>query len=425
MKQRSITKDLQHLKIKSPNFIYNVLGTVWKILFKKKYNIHVEDKVTLKNIKGPYILISNHASRLDYMYIGLPLLPARLNFVAGYNEFFRSHLQGVFKILQVIPKKNFTSDVNTIKQISRVLKNNGKVMIFPEGMSSISGANQPIVVGTGKFIKHFNVPVYYAVIKGGYLTSPKYNLDERPGRVDVTFDSLFTVDDIQKLSAEEIEDCINEAIYHDDYEWNKVNQYSYKVNENFLKDIGDLLFICPKCKSEFTITSTNNTIKCSHCGNKIDVDDKYMLLPHDETSVVPSTQTEWFNMQREIIKKQILDENYKLEEIVDLGMLDDEKYLKNQATSNIVGVGRLTFDHTGLTYNGIKNNKPFSFHINTSDLPTFGMCTDLSRFYTFYQGTFYEFYPKTRCVEKWFLVAEEMHRLNGGKWQDFKFTKKE
>lgn len=199
MKQRSITKDLQHLKIKSPNFIYNVLGTVWKILFKKKYNIHVEDKVNLKNIKGPYILISNHASRLDYMYIGLPLLPARLNFVAGYNEFFRSHLQGVFKILQVIPKKNFTSDVNTIKQISRVLKNNGKVMIFPEGMSSISGANQPIVVGTGKFIKHFNVPVYYAVIKGGYLTSPKYNLDERPGRVDVTFDSLFTVDDIQKL----------------------------------------------------------------------------------------------------------------------------------------------------------------------------------------------------------------------------------
>ena len=73
----------------------------------------------------------------------------------------------------------------------------------------------------------------------------------------------------------------------------------------------------------------------------------------------------------------------------------------------------------------IKNNKPFSFHINTSDLPTFGMCTDLSRFYTFYQGTFYEFYPKTRCAEKWFLVAEEMHRLNGGKWQDFKFTKKE
>jgi hypothetical protein len=51
------------------------------------------------------------------------------------------------------------------------------------------------------------------------------------------------------------------------------------------------------------------------------------------------------------------------------------------------------------------------------------MCTDVSRFYTFVNGEFYEFYPETRCVEKFFLLTEELHRLNGGKWQDFKFDK--
>lgn len=51
------------------------------------------------------------------------------------------------------------------------------------------------------------------------------------------------------------------------------------------------------------------------------------------------------------------------------------------------------------------------------------MCTDLSRFYTFLNGKFVEFYPENRVTEKFFLATEEIHRINGGKWQDFKFDK--
>ena len=46
-------------------------------------------------------------------------------------------------------------------------------------------------------------------------------------------------------------------------------------------------------------------------------------------------------------------------------------------------------------------------------------CTDVSRFYTFYKGEFYEFYPQRPVVEKWFLATEELHRLMGGAWKDF------
>ena len=52
------------------------------------------------------------------------------------------------------------------------------------------------------------------------------------------------------------------------------------------------------------------------------------------------------------------------------------------------------------------------------------MCTDLSRFYTFVNGEFVEFYPEHRTVEKFFLATEELHRLNGGKWKDFDFVPK-
>ena len=88
-----------------------------------------------------------------------------------------------------------------------------------------------------------------------------------------------------------------------------------------------------------------------------------------------------------------------------------------------MGRGVLRLDRTGLSYEGTKNGAPFAFHIKSRQLPTYGMCTDLSRFYTFVDGEFVEFYPKRRVVEKFFLATEEIHRLNDGPWQDFKFEK--
>ena len=103
-------------------------------------------------------------------------------------------------------------------------------------------------------------------------------------------------------------------------------------------------------------------------------------------------------------------------------MLPEFELLKNQATSEIIGSGTLRLDRTGLSYTGTKNGEPFTFHIPSVALPTYGMCTDLSRFYTFVNGEFVEFYPEHRTVEKFFLATEELHRLNGGKWKDFDFS---
>ena len=121
--------------------------------------------------------------------------------------------------------------------------------------------------------------------------------------------------------------------------------------------------------------------------------------------------------------RHIKDENFSLTEKVKLGNLPKYKYLKDQKTSEIVGEGKLTLNRSGLTYEGTRNGEPFNFHIDSLSLPTYGMCTDLSRFYTFYNGDFMEFYPQNNVVEKFFLATEEIHRINGGKWQDFKFDK--
>lgn len=417
--KKTLDQKLHSRKLKKPGILYIILGYVWKLLFYKKYNINVTYKTDIKKVKGPIILLSNHASRLDYMFTALPLLPKKFNFVAGYNEFFRSHLAGIFKIMNVIPKKNFTADIYTIKEVTRIIKKKGNIILYPEGMSSISGANQPVAVGTGKFIKHFKLPVYYSLIKGGYLTSPKYDLKERLGRVEVEYDILLTPEEIEKLSPTEIEDLINKTLYHDDYAWNKKQKNQYKVGNSVAHNLHHLLYWCPRCGKEFTMKGEFNKIYCTSCNNGATITNTYEMIPFDDTCIIPATQTEWFNKERALAKEEIKDPNFKLTEKVKLGVLPLYKNLKNQATSEIVGEGLITLNHDGLTYNGTYNNEVVEMHIGIKELPTYGMCTDLTRFYTFYKGKFIEFYPEGETVEKWFLTTESLHRLHNGKWRDF------
>ena len=418
-KKLTLQEKLEKRKIKKPGFMYTLLGGVWKLLFLKKYNVHYKFNINVKKLKGPYIVVSNHASRLDYIYSGLAFYPQKLNFVAGYNEFFRSHLQGVFKLLRVIPKRNFTSDIHTVKEVLRIIKDGGKIMLYPEGMSSISGGNQPCAIGSGKLIKHCKVPVYMTKIKGGYLTNTKYCLDERIGRVDVEVDQLFTVEDINNMSAEEIQEKLDLAIKHNDYDWNKIEKVKFKSKGRIAHNIHHLLYWCPKCGMELTMKGHDDVIECTHCHNKATINEYYDLIPQDETCVIPETPSKWFDLERQRVKELIKDENFSYSEHVKLGVLPEYKYLKNIATSEIVGEGTLTITNKKFTFDGTKNNEPFKLEIDPKNLPTFGMCTDVTFFYTFDNGIYYEFIPEKETTTKWLLSVEEVHRANGGKWQDF------
>lgn len=404
---------------KPPKLIYCILGYVWKLLYFKKLGVQAEIKTDPRKEKGPYIVVSNHASRLDYIYTGAVLLPDTLSYVAGYNEFFRSHLAGIFRLLQIIPKKNFTPDIYTIKEIARILRSGGRVILFPEGMSSIGGGNQPSAIGSGKLLKHFGVPVYITKISGGYLTSTKYCLDERPGEVHVVVDKLFTPEQLKQMSAEEIQHALDVAIQNDDYEWNKTAKIAYDGKGRIAQQMHTLLYRCPRCKTEFSMRGEGETIRCLACGNGARVNADYRFTPFDETCVLPDTPKQWFDEERKDVYRALQDPAFVLTERVRLGMLPRYEPLKNLATSEFVGEGEIRLDHSGFTYAGTRNGEAFTFHIEPKLLPTYGMCTDVSRVYTFYEGEFYEFYPETECIAKWLLATEELHRMHGGEWKNF------
>lgn len=417
----TIEKKLHNKQIKKPNaFLYNFLGYFWKYTFARKYHLKTTYIDDPRKEKGSYILISNHASRMDYIFTAIPLLPDTLNFVAGYNEFFRSHLHGIFSLMQVIPKQNFTPDIYAVMQMKRVLNKGGRLCLFPEGMSSISGGSQPVALGSAKFLKMAKVPVYISNIKGAYLVSPKFNLKERKGRVEVSIKRLFSVNDLEKLTEDEIANILNKEIHTDDYAFNKTAKIRFE-SDSIAKNIEQLLYKCPKCGSEFLNVSGNDYIKCGHCGNLVKVDNYYNLIPFNDSKCF-STPKEWFDWERSSVKEEIKDPNFELMDEVEIGFLPKYEYLKNQKTSNIEGKGTLKINHNGIFFEGVRNNEKFSFALTLKETPTYGMCTDASRFYTFIKGEFIEFYPKRNSVIKWLLVTEELHRMHGGKRKDYDYN---
>ena len=424
--KKTIEQKLMSKVTKRPNkLIYNLLGGVVKMVMAPRLGVNYIYKIDVKKIKGPFILISNHASRSDYVYTGFAFLPHTINFVVGHNEFYRSHLKGIFSIMQTIPKRNFVPDFYTVKEMVRILKSGGNICFMPEGMSSISGENQPIANGSAKFIKHSKVPVYFTKISGGYLTETKYCLDQRCGKVDVVIDQMFTVEDLERLSVEEINDIIEEKIYNDDYAYNAEKKYTYKTNGEVAKDLETLLFMCPTCGKKHIMKSDKDKLYCTECGAGVQIDDTYAFTPLTENTVYPKSPSQWYRWQRQTIKAELIaNPDFVLSQKVKLGVLPKYEYLKKTETSIIAGEGMLKLDKTGLSFEGVRDGEPFTFFIPIAQLPTYGMCTDVTRFYTFATGEFLEFYPETNKVSEWFITTEEMHRIQGGKWQDFKWADK-
>ena len=418
---KSIDQQLLEKKYTRPNiFNYTILKIVARTVLTWKYHTKMIWKTDVRKVKGPFVLISNHASRADYLFNAI-YFKERVNFVLGYNEFFRSHLSGTVNSINCIPKRNFQFEVKPIMAITEILKQGGVISIYPEGMNSISGANQPVAIGTGSFLKRLGAPVYYSVIKGGYLSCPKYDNNDRPGKVESVVDLMFTENDLEVMTPEEIEDRVNELLYHDDYEWNKIRKIHYKTKGKTAEGLETLLYWCPKCHKEFTMTTKGNDIVCSNCGNGATLDDTYEMHPFNKSSVIPDTQTKWFNMERANIKEEVKDPNFELRSKVKIGTLPKYELLKDKKTSEITGEGELVINHNGLTYRGTKEGKEVELHLDLNHLPSYGMCTDVTRFYTFFNNEFVEFYPEHNIVMKWFMATEELHRLHGGKWQDFKF----
>lgn len=419
--KKTIQQKLSMRKVKTPNkFIWFLLSKLIVPILAHKFHPSYVIKDDINRVKGAKFLVFNHQSRMDYLWAVQMSYPTTLNFVIGYNEFFRSKFSFLFNLLHFIPKKNFTTDIPSIKQMNSILKQGGTVCFSPEGMSSIAGGSQPIVPGTGKFFKHYGVPVFVSKSRGAFLCSHKVCLDERPGKVGAELFCLFTPEQLNELSEKEIEDKLNEALWNDDFEWNKSKHYKYKTFGRVTSHYEDLMYRCPKCGAELQMHTHDNIIECKACGNGIEVDDYYDLHPLHEGDVVPATPSMWVNEERREEYLRIKnDPNYSLSCDVELRELPKYKLIKSNDTGIPCGNGIVTINHDGFHFNGTRHGEPFDFTLTYDKFWTLVIVTDCTFTGLYVDGEYLEIHPNKPIIGKMLLMVEEFSRFHYNVWPNF------
>ncbi len=419
-KKLSISEKLSKRKYKKPNrFIYGVYKFVMLDLVSKKYNIKFNIIDDVNDCDGPCFVIFNHLSRIDHAYVMGATYPRVTNMIAGNNEFYRSKFSFIFGLNKVIPKKQYTADMSTIRAVSQIIKQGGCVTFAPEGLASDFGGNKPIVPGTSKMFKHFKAPVYLCYLEGQYLQNTKVCLDERYGETYATMSLLFTKDDVARLSVEEMDDIINEKFRRDEYAWNKEKKIKWKTKGRICHRLEDLCYKCPKCGQEFTMKGEGNKITCSNCGNGATMDDYYQFHPF-ENAVIPESPLKWSEQERmDIIKEIRANPDFYFEDECTIGNLDEYKTVGKNKTSFIVGEGKIWVDHKGMHYKGTRKGQPYEFHYDYEHLYTLITEVDMSYFNFYLNGEYFDIFPKHQTVWKFYLIVEEMHRYHVNFYKNF------
>lgn len=388
--------------IKKANpILYGVLRFFLKIYFFTKYKVEV-DKKNMPKFEKPTILLFNHPAKLDFLWSFIPVYPNKVNAVVAYYYFCNYHLGRLIKSLGAFPKYLYQPDVSSMKNIVRVMKNNGILGIAPEGRLSPHGCMEKVIPSTAKMIKKFGIQVIITKIHGSYFSTPKWALTSRKGKVHIEYKEIFSKDQIKNLSVNEIYEILKKECDYDEFAWQEKNNIYYK-GKRFAEGLEHLLYICPVCKHEYTFSSKNNTLTCTHCNTKVTLDNYYQF--HSDNELVPKNIRDWYNWQKQIERKNIEDPNYQFTSHVTLKHPDS-----NGKGFAVVGEGYTTINSDGIVYKGSINNEEKEILFKIENLPAvlFGIRED---FEIYHHNTLYYFVPDNirECV-KWSVVSEQMYQ---------------
>lgn len=312
-------------------------------------------KVNCDGLKGPYLLLCNHASMIDFALAVKCTGRNRTNWVCSIEEFIGKEY--VFRELGIIYKRKFTNDVTVVRHVLHALKKlKDVVVIYPEARFSPAGINERIDNAIGKLVKVAKCPVVTLTLNGNFLRSPQWNKHPyRDIQVTGVMEQIVTLEEAESLSAEEIQARIYAKFNYDEYKWQAENKIEIK-NKERATNLHKILYQCPHCKKEYTTYSKGTKIWCEHCGKVWELD-TYGQLHCENGEDIFTCPSDWYRWERQNVREEVRSGKYRFE---------DEARCEHLVTSKkgfqtICNV-QLTHDCNGFSMKGEVDGKPFEYH---------------------------------------------------------------
>jgi 1-acyl-sn-glycerol-3-phosphate acyltransferase len=257
-------------EIKSSRGLYKILRATVGKYFNFFYGVQFDGQ-GIEGIKPPYLILPNHTNFWDPFLLAANISEP-IYYVASDQYFRNPILRGFLKMMGTIPKTKFFSDISTVKHILKIKKRGGIIGIFPEGARNWDGRTMELVYPTAKLIKSLKIPVVTVLVKGAYLSLPRWTSKSRRGKVFIFTKKLMESSEIARLSVDDIHKKLTEGLAYDEYTWQRQHRIPFKGTK-LAENLELLLFVCPHCKSMDTLKSSGSLFSCADCGYSVEMDE--------------------------------------------------------------------------------------------------------------------------------------------------------
>ena len=386
-------------KTKRPNGVIYCVGFVLVFpLLKLLFHLEI-DKKSLDLPKGPFIVLGNHLAFIDFLATMTALFPHRVNTVAAHRYFHYRVLNKLLPTMGCIPKNLFDPDVRAVMSIMSVLKRGDIILMYPEGRCTVAGEYMGIHKAAAKLIKKLKVPVVASRIDGSYTCMPFWRKGMRLGQVRLRLTNLFSAEDTQTLSLDEINHAIDIRLNGEDAPLRELPR-TFRARQ-LAEGLEKILYYCVKCGEEFTLETNGNTIRCTHCGNTATMDRAAQLIAAPG-SIAPQTAQDWYREQS----------RYEMEKLhEDMEPIVFEVAVRMPAPISgggfeMCGSGVMTMTPKGWQYDGDLHDEPFSMFLPMELVPVLPFDPD-DDIQISNNGNFYLFMPKdARTTSKYATIGE-------------------
>ena len=261
----------------------------------RKFNMTHEDL----HVDGPILLVPNHACAWDPLLVATSLHDKHVYYVASEHLFRLGFVSDVIDYLvALIPRRKASTGMDTVKACLRHLKAGHSVCLFAEGEQCWAGQNNPIFPATGKLAKSSGATLVTYRLEGAYLSLPRWGRGIRRGRVYGHPVGIYPPEELQTMTAQEVNDLITRDIREDAWERQRQDPVAYR-GKNRAEGMERALFLCPRCRRIGTLRTRGNRIFCS-CGLDLEYLETGFYRPDKPFSEI----AEWDAWQKDVLRSR-------------------------------------------------------------------------------------------------------------------------
>lgn len=402
---------LPKLKHKNPRKPSAFLAAVVRVaveptLRKIKFS-YTEERMELVGKNEPCLILMNHSSFTDMKLAYGIFYPRKLGIVTSVDA-MSGILGKLMRFLGCTPTHKYITDVSLLKDIEYMLRvNKSSVLMYPEAGYSFDGRSTALPKKMGVLMKRLGVPVVTVITEGAFARDPLYNmLQIRDVKVGAKVKCIATAEEIKEKSVAELDALLAEEFSFDNFAWQRDNKIV--IDEPFRADgLHRILYKCPHCGAENQTEGKGTAISCKACGKKWEMDEFGQLSAvsgETEFSHIP----DWYDWERECVRKEIENGEYLLDTEVDIAVQ------VNLDGVCMIGPGRLVHNNDGFTLKSADGKLDYS----QSALASYTIYSD---YYWYERGdvigigdTEYSYFCIVKdnvSVTKARLAAEEIYKI--------------